>query len=54
MAEVVLDLQRHRDLRPNSFANFGAGYAGSRDGYVYLTAIAPTSSAKSFYLLRAP
>ena len=42
------------DLRPNSFANFGAGYAGSRDSYVYLTAIAPTSSAKSFYLLRAP
>lgn len=43
------------DLRPNAFANFGAGYAGARDGYVYLTAISSgSSSPKSFYLMRAP
>src|SRR4051794_36004339 len=40
------------DLRPNSFVNFGAGYTGARDNYVYLAAINTSDNSEAFYLLR--
>ena len=43
-----------RALRPQSFVNFGPGYAGARDGYVYLTALRGTGRPDRFYLMRAP
>jgi hypothetical protein len=42
------------NLRPQSFVNFGPGYAGARDGYVYLTAVRGTGRPDRFFLVRAP
>ena len=42
------------DLRPQSFVNFGPGYAGARDGYVYLAAVRGMGRPDRFFLLRAP
>ena len=42
------------DLRPQTFVTFGPGYAGSRDGFVYLTALRGTEPLTRFYLVRAP
>ena len=41
-------------LQPNSFVQFGPGYAGARDGYVYLTATKAGTARRAFYLMRAP
>ena len=43
------------DLRPQGFVHYGPGYAGAKDGYVYLTAIkAGGGNPKAIYLMRAP
>jgi hypothetical protein len=41
-------------LQPNSFVQFGPGYAGARDGYVYLTATKAGIAPRAFYLMRVP
>ena len=41
------------DLRPGSFVNFGPGYAGARDRYVYLTATRPDRPTL-LYMVRVP
>ncbi len=41
-------------LQPNSFVNFGPGYAGARDGYVYLTATRAGAAPRAVSLMRAP
>ena len=41
-------------LQPDSFVKFGPGYAGARDGYVYLTATKAGTAPRAFYLMRAP
>jgi hypothetical protein len=42
------------DLRPQTFVTFGPGYGGSRDGFVYLTALRATKPLTRVYLARAP
>ena len=54
MAAARLVLHGLGDLRPQSFVNFGPGYAGARDGYVYLTAVRGTGRPDRFFLVRAP
>ena len=41
-------------LQPASFVQFGPGYAGARDGYVYLTATKAGAAPRAFYLMRVP
>ena len=43
-------------IRPASFVNFGQGYAGARDGFVYLlaTRVGSDAQATNIYLLRVP
>ena len=40
--------------QPVGFVNFGPGYAGARDGFVYLTAVRPVAKPLRVFLLRAP
>ena len=39
---------------PTAFVNFGQGYKGARDGFVYLLAIKDGDLPKAVYLMRAP
>ena len=41
-------------LQPASFVQFGPGYAGARDGYVYLTDTKAGTAPRAFYLMRVP
>jgi Domain of unknown function (DUF4185) len=42
------------DPLPTSFVNFGEGYGGARDGFVYMLAIKNEDKPTAVYLMRAP